>query len=112
MPRLDFFVDYKLFLRVALEAESQTIGRSSECEVQLTDAKVSRRHAQITVDADGAYWIENLSSNGTRLNAAMLAAKTVLSPGDRVYIGDYVMIYHPEDAPPLKDEDQETLLEE
>ncbi|MCP4902708.1 MAG: FHA domain-containing protein [bacterium] len=109
MPRLDFFIEFKLFLRVSLGEETVNIGRSGDCEVQLTDKKVSRSHAVITVDDAGEYWIENRSSNGTRLNAAMLEEKTQLSSGDRVYIGDYVMIYHTEDAPPISQEQDLTI---
>ena len=110
MPRLEFFVEFKPFLRVVLGNESVSIGRGGECDVQLPDQKVSRNHAKITVDESGGYWIENLSSNGTRLNAAMLEEKIQLSAGDRVYIADYVMIYYPEDAPAVKHEEDETIL--
>jgi pSer/pThr/pTyr-binding forkhead associated (FHA) protein len=109
MPRLDFFVDYEIFLRVALGSENLSIGRSGDCDIQLPSQKVSRNHAQITVDNKGGYWIENISPNGTRLNAAMLEEKTCLSPGDRVYIEDYVMVYYPEDAPAFKQEDELTI---
>lgn len=110
MPRLDFFVEFKPFLRVSLGNETVSIGRGGECDVQLPDQKVSRNHAEITVDDDGEYWIENRSPNGTRLNASMLEEKTMLTAGDRVYIADYVMIYYPEDAPAVKYEDEETIF--
>ena len=110
MPSLDFFVDYKPFLRVALGSESVSIGRGGDCDVQLPDPKVSRRHAFITVDENGDYWIENLSANGTRLNAAMIDEKTKLTPGDRVYIASYAMVYYPEDAPVARYEDDETIF--
>jgi pSer/pThr/pTyr-binding forkhead associated (FHA) protein len=106
---LDFFVDFKLFLRVSLGEETVHIGRGGDCEVQLTDKQVSRAHAVITVDDAGGYWIENQSANGTRLNASMLEEKTQLAPGDRVYIADYVMVYHPEDAPPISEEHDLTI---
>jgi pSer/pThr/pTyr-binding forkhead associated (FHA) protein len=109
MPRLDFFVDFKLFLRVSLGSENMSIGRGGDCDVQLPSQKVSRVHAQITVDDKGAYWIENLSPNGTRLNATMLEEKACLSPGDRVYIADYAMVYYPEDAPAIKQENEVTI---
>jgi len=110
MPRLDFFVEYKIFLRVSLGSESLLIGRGGDCDVQLAGGDVSRSHARIGSDDQGGYWIENLSANGTRLNSAMLEERTSLSPGDRVYIAEYVMVYHPEDAPPLKAEDDTTMI--
>lgn len=102
MPHLDFFVNQKLFLRVSLGAESITIGRGADCEVQLTDDRVSRAHARITSDAGAGWFIENLSPNGTRLNSAMIEDRMGLAEGDRFYIADYVMIYHPDDAPKVQ----------
>ena len=49
MPRLDFFVDEKFFLWVALEAGTKAIGRSSECEVQLSYYIDASRPANVRV---------------------------------------------------------------
>jgi hypothetical protein len=63
-----------------------TLGRRPENSVQLDDALVSRRHARITLDADGLR-VEDLGSrNGTRVNGAPIQI-AVLHPGDRVVIG-------------------------
>ena len=60
---------------------------------------VSRHHARIEPREAGSYWIEDLSVNGTRLNAAMLEERTRLSPGDRIYVEDFVIIFQPDDLP-------------
>ena len=39
----------------------------------------------------------------------MLEEKTCLAPGDRVYIADYAMVYYPEDAPAIKQENEVTI---
>jgi serine phosphatase RsbU (regulator of sigma subunit) len=64
-----------------------TIGRSSETQLQLNDAHVSRRHAELV--QDGATWhVRDLGSragtfvNDTRVDSA------ALKPGDRIRIGD------------------------
>ena len=100
MPRLDFYSDYKLFVKIKLRGGGVLLGRGSDCDVQLPDERVSRHHARIEPDEPGSYRIEDLSVNGTRVNAAMLEGRTRLKPGDRIYIEDFVVIFQPDDVPP------------
>jgi pilus assembly protein CpaF len=110
MPHLDFFVEFKHFLRVRLEETSVLIGRGQDCDVQLPDLRVSRQHARITFRDDESYWIENLSANGTRHNAVMLNGEARLKPGDRMYVADYAIVYQPDDAPSeVRGADDETV---
>ena len=63
------------------------LGRSRECEVQLTDPNVSRRHAELRQEG-ATYWIVDLdSTNGTFVNGARLERPRKLAPGDRIRIG-------------------------
>ncbi len=109
MPRLDFYVDQKLFLKIKLGTGDVLLGRGTDCQVQLPRDRVSRRHALIRPVDDG-FEIENLSTNGTRLNAEMIEVPTRLSGGDRLYIHDYVIVYQPDGAPSEDLEAQPTLL--
>ncbi len=106
MPRLDFYTDRKLFVRLKLGEKGILIGRGMDCDIQFPDERVSRHHARVEPGEDGSYWIEDLSVNGTRHNFSMLEERTRLDPGDRIYIEDCVMIFQPDDAP------EETLQEE
>ncbi|MBI5706907.1 MAG: FHA domain-containing protein [Armatimonadetes bacterium] len=66
---------------------ANVVGR--EGDVMLADAKVSRRHAQITSN-DGTFELEDLgSTNGTEWNGEKLAQgdKRTLSQGDKVSFG-------------------------
>jgi len=64
------------------------IGRSDTNQVQLARAGVSRRHALISLAADGSYSIKDLQSqNGTLVNGHVIA-ETRLNDGDKVTIGD------------------------
>ena len=44
------------------------IGRSPECQVVLKDFGISRQHAKIVVDEDGARILDLKSKNGTTVN--------------------------------------------
>jgi pSer/pThr/pTyr-binding forkhead associated (FHA) protein len=96
MPRLDFYVDFKPFVKIKLESSDVVVGRSSECTVQLADERVSRKHAVIRQAGDG-YTIEDTSAHGTRVNDQMVKGPTVLKPGDRIYIEKFIIIYQPDD---------------
>jgi sigma-B regulation protein RsbU (phosphoserine phosphatase) len=64
-----------------------TIGRSSDTQLQLNDAHVSRRHAELT--QQGTAWhVRDLGSRGgTFVNDAKVD-DAALKPGDRIRIGD------------------------
>jgi hypothetical protein len=62
------------------------IGRSPDCNLQLDDPTVSRRHAEIRVTDQGC-WLEDLgSANGSFVNGVPIAS-TPLDHGDVVGIG-------------------------
>jgi signal transduction histidine kinase len=72
--------------------EPQQIGRSSEA-LPLTDATISRRHAELTPD-DGAWVLRDLdSSNGTFVNGVRLSAPRTLRPGDQVRCGATLILF-------------------
>ncbi len=63
------------------------IGRAPEAAVTIDSAKVSRRHARIVVDGEGATLEDLGSKNGTFLNGARLDAPARLAAGDEIRIG-------------------------
>ena len=102
MPRLDFYLDQEHIVAVRLREASILIGRSPRCDIQLPSDAVSREHARILVGPAGDYLIQDLSTNGTRVNARVIENRTLLGPGDRIYIEDYVIIYQPDDVEPIQ----------
>jgi hypothetical protein len=63
-----------------------TIGRSKECDVQIPDPNVSRRHAELTQEG-ATYWIVDLdSTNGIEVNGKR-AKRAKLAHGDTVKMG-------------------------
>lgn len=77
--------------RVALTGEL-TIGRAPGNSVVLPDKTVSRTHARVVVDRNGAPWIEDAgSSHGTYLDGRQLAAPVALPDGGTVHIGNQLL---------------------
>ena len=68
------------------------VGRDASGPANLRDDEVSRRHARIRREPDGALVIEDLgSTNGTYLNGWRFPTPQRLSPGDRIAIGGTVL---------------------
>ncbi len=72
-------------------SRSMEIGRQRECEIQLPDTGVSRRHCKI-VWSGGKHTIEDLgSTNGTRVNGQDVQHK-VLRDGDVIQLGPRIRL--------------------
>lgn len=88
-PVLLLELDKKTLTRYRLNRPRLRLGRSSNCDIVLSDSTgVSREHAQILV-IDGEVVVEDLDSrNGTFVNKISCERRT-LRPGDRISIGQY-----------------------
>lgn len=76
-----------------------TIGRGPGNDVRVEDAKVSRRHAVLRREADGAYVLTDLGSmNGTYLNGRRVLVPERLRDGDRIQVGAETIVYSNPDA--------------
>ncbi len=63
------------------------IGRSVQCDLELSDSQVSRTHISLTPDPLGNWWLIDLgSTNGTFLNFRKVQQSTILKNGDRIQI--------------------------
>jgi EmrB/QacA subfamily drug resistance transporter len=72
----------------AVVVASATIGREPECDLQVVDSEVSRRHAKVTI-RDGAATIDDLhSANGTYVNGERILEPYALAPRDQIQIGE------------------------
>jgi pSer/pThr/pTyr-binding forkhead associated (FHA) protein len=71
-----------------LSLEGGVVGRSRDSDVVLTDASVSRRHAEIRQTRDGGWAIVDLNStNGVKVNGRPVTSETPIASGDRLEIG-------------------------
>jgi hypothetical protein len=69
-----------------------TIGREASSDIVLEDPQVSRRHARLTLQG-ASYFVEDLgSTNGTFVNGRRVMSPTPLSPGDKLGLGDTVVM--------------------
>ena len=70
-----------------LPRETTLIGRSSDCHVTIEDPLVSRQHARIVIDDDGAKCEDLGSRNGVKINGVIARGFMPLKDGDRLCIG-------------------------
>jgi hypothetical protein len=68
------------------------LGRSRECDVQLADSNVSRRHAELRHEG-ASYWIVDLgSTNGVELNGKRVK-RAKLRDGDTITLGSTDVVF-------------------
>ncbi len=87
-PRLELLGEHGEPLEAyPLRPGGTLIGRGMGCAIVLSDAKVSREHARIDLNTDGATIRDLGSLNGTFVNGRPLAEPRRLQPGDVITIG-------------------------
>ncbi len=79
--------------RIMLTQPDMLVGRSTVCDIQVYDPKVSRRHFLIRF-GNGAFFVQDQqSSRGTRINGQRVMAQR-LQDGDLIEVGDTGMTFH------------------
>jgi hypothetical protein len=83
--------------RHELTKRRAVIGRSKDCDVQVADPNVSRRHAEVRQEG-AAHWLVDLdSTNGTEVNGRRLK-RAKLRPGDTITVGSTDLVFRRETA--------------
>ncbi|PRZ42789.1 pSer/pThr/pTyr-binding forkhead associated (FHA) protein [Antricoccus suffuscus] len=75
-----------------LKNGKNVIGRGSAADIQITDTGVSRLHAQVVVDQQGADVQDLQSTNGTHVNGRKVSSQR-LTHGDVIRLGHSVLVY-------------------
>jgi pSer/pThr/pTyr-binding forkhead associated (FHA) protein len=91
--------------RELLLAGRMIVGRDPACEISHGDPRLSRRHAEFDVTAEGVRVRDLQSRNGIRVNGATVD-EALLKPGDSVQIAHLVLQFVEGDAaisPPPRD---------
>jgi FhaA, N-terminal domain/FHA domain len=71
------------------------LGRAQDCDIQLADPNVSRRHAELRQE-ETSYWIVDLgSTNGLEVNGRRLR-QAKLEDGDRITLGSTELVFERE----------------
>jgi SARP family transcriptional regulator, regulator of embCAB operon len=92
-PRLFAWLQATSGQRHPVKGQATPIGRRSDNDVVLTDAKVSRRHAVI-VDTGIRFVIFDAgSANGVVVNGQRIAGSAVLGDGDHLRIGNSEFVF-------------------
>ncbi|HYX89436.1 MAG TPA: DUF3662 and FHA domain-containing protein [Gaiellaceae bacterium] len=78
-----------------LDRRQVLIGRSKDCDIQLPDPNVSRRHAEVRQEG-AAYWVVDLdSTNGMEVNGRR-QKRAKLRQGDRIVLGSTELVFRRE----------------
>ena len=76
----------------AVEGAKVVLGRSKDSDVQVEDANVSRRHAELRREG-GNWWLVDLgSTNGTELNGKRVQ-RSKLADGDTITLGATDLVF-------------------
>ena len=73
-----------------LEKAVTTLGRSSKCDITLTEGAVSGKHAEFVIDGTTARIVDRDSRNGVRVNGVRVDDSKTVEPGDRIRIGSTI----------------------
>src|SRR5262244_3564571 len=74
------------------KAQEVILGRSTDCQLQVDDDGISRRHARVGIDQSGQFRVVDLgSTNGTYENGVRVDA-VVLKDGDKIQIGSNTVL--------------------
>lgn len=86
--------------RALSDGEDIVIGRGEEAGLALTDARVSTRHAEVSLRS-GTVTLRDLdSANGTLLNGSPVSRATKLSAGSEIQVGETVIVAGTEPTDP------------
>jgi hypothetical protein len=79
-------------VRHEIDKRRFVIGRSKDCDIQLADPNVSRRHAELRQEGS-AYWLIDLdSTNGSQVNGHR-TARAKLESGDTITVGSTELVF-------------------
>lgn len=75
-----------------LNAGQFLIGRSTECQLSLDDPLVSRKHALLTISAEGVFVEDMGSRNGVLVDGTKIEGRRRVFDGSRITIGSQEMV--------------------
>jgi len=72
-----------------------TVGRLSDCTIQLVDDAVSRRHCTVRFDHDAGRYqvVDNASANGVRIAGEDVQETAYIDDGAEIVVGDSRLLF-------------------
>ncbi len=77
--------------RMEFDKNEVTIGRVQGNDIILPKGNVSKRHSRIVLKDNRFIVVDLKSTNGTYVNGRKITSPLVVKPGDKIYIGDFIM---------------------
>ena len=77
--------------RVEFDQNEVTIGRVTGNDIVLPKGNVSKRHSRIVFKDSRFVVVDLKSTNGTYVNGRKISSPLVVKPGDKIYIGDFII---------------------
>lgn len=96
MPHLTFQKEGKSLIQRPLDQNQIWIGRDSECDIQLFEPEISRRHCLLEKE-NGHFVLKDFSRNGTYVNQKRVQ-KIPLNPFDQIQIGPWQLLFATEES--------------
>jgi Inner membrane component of T3SS, cytoplasmic domain len=93
--RYYFIADEKPGEKIPMNKGTVIIGRDGACDMVIVHAQISRRHCLLQSIVRGLSFRDLESSNGLFVNG-IRAKDGFLHPGDRLSLGNYVLVVHRE----------------
>src|SRR5436309_8572917 len=106
MPTLTLVAERTPLRAYDLNGVVINIGRGDDMDVVIDNPSVSRRQAQVRLDSDGRWIVEDLkSANGTSLNGHRLTGPAPLTRGDEISFGKFSIFFDRALKEPVRDKD-------
>ncbi len=99
MPKLDIRIGHHARQQVDIDRPQIWIGSDESCDVFLREPGISRFHAQLHVDEQGRFWVQDAGGSfGTLLNGRDIEREQLFE-GDEITLGRIKILFHEEGAP-------------
>ncbi len=77
--------------RLTFDKDEVSLGRIQGNDIVLPKGNISKRHARIVVKEQKFIVIDLKSTNGTYVNKERISAPRVITPKDKVYVGNFII---------------------
>lgn len=99
MPSLTIMIGEQAGTTFDLANRPLSVGRDPSRDIQITDLKVSRKHAVVRLTESGHAIAPTKAKNGLLINGTDVSDETLLQDGDELILGETVLRFSVESSP-------------